>query len=99
MRVSLLGGFCFCQNQIEFQDDHSYSLSLEINCNLISLKNGRGETYPSFLHFFVLEFFQKVTELVLQKVSLFLVINFNVALVEEKSFYYFTMYKYNQRRW
>lgn len=44
----------------------------------------QGDTYPSFLQFLGLEFFQELTKFVLEEVSLFHVLNFNVVLVGRK---------------
>lgn len=44
----------------------------------------QGDTYPSFLQFLGLEFFQELTKFVLEEVSLFHILNFNVVLVGGK---------------
>lgn len=44
----------------------------------------QGYTYPSFLQSFGLEFLQKVAKFVLQEVSLFCILNFNVFLLKKE---------------
>lgn len=48
----------------------------------------QGDTYPSFLQFLGFEFFQELTKFVLEEVSLFHILNFNVVLVGGKDIDY-----------